>query len=49
MCYDCLQTRMDQIRAVAERDDWMEANFDPSSRATQMQPEFNWLPYAPTQ
>lgn len=49
VCYDCLQTRMDQIRAVAERDDWMEANFDPSSRATQMQPEFNWLPYAPTQ
>lgn len=49
VCYDCLQTRRDQIRAVTERDEWMEANFDPASRAIQMQPEFDWRPYAPTQ
>ena len=35
VCYDCLQTRRDQIRAVAERDEWMEANFDAASSATQ--------------
>ena len=36
VCYDCLQTRRDQIRAVAARDEWMEANFDAASAATQM-------------
>ena len=48
VCYDCLQTRRDQIRAVTVRDEWMEANFDPASRATQMMPDFDWIPYAPT-
>ncbi len=35
VCYDCLQTRRDQIRAVADRDEWMEANFDAASSVTQ--------------
>ena len=36
VCFDCLQTRRDQTRSVAERDEWMEANFDPASFAIQM-------------
>jgi ankyrin repeat protein len=44
VCYDCLQTRRDQIRAVAERDEWMESNFDPTSRAIQMMPGWTSLP-----
>ena len=47
VCYDCLQTRRDQIRAVAVRDEWMEANFDPASRTIQMLPEWSWLPFSP--
>ena len=45
VCYDCLQTRLDQIRSVATRDEWMEDNFDPISRAIQMMPEWDWLPF----
>ncbi len=45
VCYDCLQTRRDQIRAVAERDEWMESNFDPTSRAIQMMPGWTSLPF----
>ena len=45
VCYDCLQTRSDQIRAVAERDEWMEANFDPTSHTTQMMPGWKSLPF----
>jgi hypothetical protein len=45
VCYDCLQTRRDQIRSVAIRDEWMEANFDPTSHATQMMPGWAWLPF----
>ena len=45
VCYDCLQTRRDQIRAVAERDEWMEANFDPTSHTTQMMPGWKSLPF----
>ena len=48
VCYDCLQTRFDQIRAVATRDEWMEANFDPTSHAIQMMPEWNSLPFPPS-
>ena len=48
VCYDCLQTRRDQIRAVAERDEWMEANFDPASHAIQMMPEWSSLPFPPS-
>ena len=44
VCYDCLQTRRDQIRAVAERDEWMETNFDPASTGTQIPPDWSWLP-----
>ena len=44
VCYDCLQTRRDQIRAVAERDAWMETNFDPASTGTQIPPDWSWLP-----
>ena len=29
VCYDCLQTRRDQIRFVADRDKKMEAAFGP--------------------
>ena len=47
VCYDCLQTRRDQIRAVTERDEWMEANFDPASRAIQMMPGWGSLPFPP--
>ncbi len=47
VCYDCLQTRRDQTRAVAERDEWMEANFDTSSQALQMMPRWDWLPFPP--
>ena len=47
VCYDCLQTRRDQIRAVAVRDEWMEANFNPASRTIQMLPEWSWLPFSP--
>ncbi len=60
VCYDCLQTRVDQIQSVAARDQWMEENFDPASREIQMLPFWSWLPfpdpatnstqqYAPTQ
>ena len=35
VCYDCLQTRRDQIRFVAERDTKMEAAFDPADRGNQ--------------
>ena len=45
VCYDCLQTRSDQVRAVAERDEWMEANFDPTSHTTQMMPGWKSLPF----
>jgi len=45
VCYDCLQTRADQIQAVATRDQWMEDNFDPSSMEIQMLPFWSWLPY----
>jgi ankyrin repeat protein len=45
VCYDCLQTRRDQIRAVAERDEWMETNFDAASAAIQMYPDWSWLPF----
>ena len=45
VCYDCLQTRRDQVRAVAERDEWMEANFDPTSHTTQMMPGWKSLPF----
>ena len=45
VCYDCLQTRRDQIRAVTERDEWMEANFDPTSHAIQMMPGWGSLPF----
>ena len=48
VCYDCLQTRRDQIRAVTERDEWMEANFDPTSHAIQMMPEWTSLPFPPS-
>ena len=44
VCYDCLQDRPDQIQAVAVRDEWMEANFDPGSREIQMLPSWNWRP-----
>lgn len=44
VCFDCLQTRRDQIRAVAERDEWMESNFDPTSTAIQTPPNWRWLP-----
>ena len=47
VCYDCLQTRSDQILAVAMRDEWMEANFDPASNAVQMLPFWSWLPFPP--
>jgi ankyrin repeat protein len=36
VCYDCLQTRRDQIRFVADRDAQMEAMFDPTDRSIQM-------------
>ena len=45
VCYDCLQTRTDQIQAVAVRDEWMEDNFDPANREIQMLPFWSWLPY----
>ena len=48
VCYDCLQTRRDQVRAVATRDEWMEANFDPTSHAIQMMPEWSSLPFPPS-
>ena len=35
VCFDCLQTRRDQIRFVADRDEKMEAAFDPADRADQ--------------
>jgi ankyrin repeat protein len=47
VCYDCLQTRRDQSRGVAERDEWMESNFDPSSRAIQMMPGWSSTPFPP--
>ncbi len=47
VCYDCLQTRRDQSRGVVERDDWMEANFDPDNYATQMMPGWSSQPYPP--
>ena len=47
VCYDCLQTRRDQIRAVTTRDEWMEANFDSNSYAIQMMPQWSSLPYPP--
>ena len=45
VCYDCLQTRGDQIQAMAIRDRWMEENFDPDSVEIQMLPFWDWLPY----
>ena len=36
VCYDCLQTRRDQIQVVADRDAKMEALFDPTDRGIQM-------------
>jgi ankyrin len=47
VCYDCLQTRQDQVRAVTERDAWMEANFDPANHNIQMMPGWTSLPYPP--
>ena len=47
VCYDCLQTRRDQSRGVAERDEWMEANFDPDNYTTQMMPGWSSDPYPP--
>ena len=47
VCYDCLQTRSDQIQAVRLRDQWMEANFDPRSHDIQMLPFWSWLPFPP--
>ncbi len=47
VCYDCLQTRRDQSRGVAERDEWMEANFDPSNRSIQMMPGWSSQPFPP--
>ena len=35
VCFDCLQTRRDQIRFVADRDEKMEAAFDPAARGDQ--------------
>ena len=35
VCYDCLQTRRDQIRFVADRDEKMEAAFDPANLGDQ--------------
>ena len=35
VCYDCLQTRRDQIRFVADRDKKMEAAFDPADLGDQ--------------
>jgi len=45
VCYDCLQTRTDQILSVRTRDEWMEENFDPANRDIQMLPFWSWLPY----
>ena len=45
VCYDCLQTRIDQIQAVTTRDEWMEGNFDPTNHDIQMLPFWSWLPY----
>lgn len=45
VCYDCLQTRADQVQAVATRDKWMEENFDPRNMEIQMLPFWSWLPY----
>ncbi|PCI75602.1 MAG: hypothetical protein COB20_12450 [SAR86 cluster bacterium] len=45
VCYDCLQTRTDQVLSVTARDEWMEANFDPASYEIQMLPFWSWLPY----
>jgi ankyrin repeat protein len=36
VCYDCLQTHRDQIRFVADRDERMEAAFDPTDRGIQV-------------
>ncbi len=47
VCYDCLQTRRDQIRSVAVRDEWMESNFDPASHEIQMPQDWSWLPFSP--
>ncbi len=38
VCYDCLQTRNDQIQFVTDRDAKMEAIFDPTNRGIQMPP-----------
>ena len=35
VCFDCLQTRRDQIRFVADRDKKMEAAFDPADLGDQ--------------
>ena len=35
VCFDCLQTRRDQIRFVADRDEKMEAAFDPADLGDQ--------------
>ena len=35
VCFDCLQTRRDQTRFVADRDEKMEAAFDPADRSDQ--------------
>jgi ankyrin repeat protein len=47
VCYDCLQTRRDQSRGAAERDEWMEANFDPDNYTIQMMPGWSSDPYPP--
>ena len=36
VCYDCLQTRADQIQADATRDQWKEENFDQENMKNKM-------------
>ena len=42
VCYGCPNTRPEQVRAWATRDEWMEANFDPTNHAIQMMPGWRW-------
>ena len=42
VCYDCHATRPEQVRALTERDEWMQANFDPTNHAIQMMPGWKW-------
>jgi hypothetical protein len=49
VCYDCHATRPEQVRALTERDEWMQANFDATNHALQMMPGWKWqgLPEPP--